>query len=621
MLNQIAVWVMDIALVLFAVFKVKRGVNQRAGRLEEQLLFNHYQFSLYHSKASLVGQVCFWLVFIALFVGLNLVAVNAFLLLSLPLILWHFFLTVRRFLWRFGVDGHSAYIRTGLNKRHFLLTDVTNVTFLNARFLGFNSGFVSHIILRDKNHRLARIPVHVVNYQMLLHALQRINAMGIDDLIDEFGQPVVRSVVKHPSWFEGSPYLGGADTTKFSIVYLIVFFGSAFLLLAPVFLDSLILRDAYTAHEVLVGFIMWLSIWTIGIYASRMLFVEGVLFITQVRKQKGKNIFFHMIFLLSVVLGTRLGMDVILFHMENAHFHDIGAAVADLRAIEVEDFGERILNISLDTSNERLRPLSIDAEFGVVYRMWFSSDHQLYFNFPREFRPADLREEMLIIEDENGFRGVNRGQIRVSYTPNMHLITAVEFVDQIPIPEVPTFTPTVIPEEKYFNLFLRRTIHEPRIAREEFLRRSPHLDEQMVNHYLGIITNSVADYVGYEVFTEDRFSFKALEGNQVYLIFHAVSDEQETYHQRIRLRVTFEWEEPVYFLAADETENQARILEHLAHARPGYGFRSVGPLYETDTSTPFPFYVVGDEERILWLWLHVDTFGELRVWGSSWNSE
>jgi len=628
MLNQVAVWVMDIALILFAVFKVNRGVSKRSRRYEDQLLFNSYQFALYHSKGSLFGQLLFWLIFIAIFVLINFSAFNAFLLLSVPLIFWHFFLTIRRFLWRFEVDGHSAFIRTGLFKRHFLLTDVTEVVPSNARFLGVDSGFISHINLFNGRRRLARIPVHVANYSSLLNALSRTNVSGSDDLLDEFGQPVVRTAMKDPNWFErawgeavkqnGAPLYGDADSAKFAVLFLIIFFVSAFFLIGPVFLDRLISRNAYTAQEVLIGFVIWLSIWTVGIFVSRTIFLEGSLFLVQVRKQKGRNIIIPMIFLLATVFATRFGMDMVLFHMDNAHFNDIGAAVADLRAIEADELETRVLTISLDSANERMRSLSPDGEFDVVYRMWFSADWQLYFNFPREHRPADLRVQMLEQEEEIGFRAVNRGQIRVRYTPNMHMITAVEFVDPVQMAEIP---PPLWHEDEYFLINLDQRIRNPRVAMEEFLRTSPHMDEAMVNHYLAIFTNGVSDYIDREAFTEERFSFAELEGDQVFLNFQVPADDPDAYYRPVRLRVTFTWDEPIYFLEADEEQNQAAVFEHLAHARQGYEFRAVAPLYETDTSTPFAFYDINNPDRVLSLWLHVDSAGALRVWASEWDRE
>ena len=630
MLNQIAVWVMDIALILFAIFKMKRGVNQRANRLEEQLQFNSYQFSLYHSKGSMVGQLLFWLVFIAVFILINITSLNAILLLSLPLIVWHFGLTVRRFLWRFAVDGHSAFVRTGLVKRHFLLTDITEVTTTNARFFGVDSGFITHLNLYHGRSLVAKIPVQAKNYQSLLNLLVRLAINGVADLIDGFGQPVVHAATKNPVFFErllvkyidfNPDFAKRPEDAKFALLYLAVCLLALLLFIGPLFLDGLISRTAYTAVEVLNGTIVWLVLWTVGIFLSRTLFLEGSLFMVQVRKQKGKGIFFQMTFLLMAVLATRIGMDMLLFHMDNAHFNDIGAAVADLRAIEEDELSERILNISMDTAHERLRSLAVDAEFGVVYRLWFSSDHQLFFNFPREFRPADLRAQMLAIEVENGFRGVNRGQIRVTYTPNMHVITAVEFVEQIPLADVPEFRPTVIPEDEFFLIHLEQHAYQPLVALHEFLRTSPEMDEVKVNHFLRIFTNGVIDYIGYVAYTEARFSLIDFDDQPFYLDFVVPGEALGEYFRPVRLRVTFNFSEPIYFSVADEEANQEFVLQHLAHSQPGREFRSQAPLYVSDTSTPFAFYDVNNPESVLWLWLHVNRRGETIVWASEWNRE
>jgi len=628
MLNQIAVWVMDVALILFAVFKVNRGVNKRPSRSYDQLLFNSYQFTLYYSKGSLFGQLFFWLIFSAVFVLINYSAFNAFLLLSVPLIFWHFFLTIRRFLWKFEVDGHSAFIRTGLIKRHFLLTDVTEMAATNARFLGIDSGFISHINLYNGRRRLAKVPAHVMNYQSLLNVLMQISTSGVEDLIDEFNQPVTHMATSKPTWLERKwrQWLTqnqlsqdvSQDGLKFAFLFLITFFVAAFLLLGPIFLDGLISRNAYSAREVLIGFVIWLSIWTLGIFASRTVFLEGGLFLIQVRKQKGRNIILPMIFLLLTVFVTRLGMDVVLFHMDNAHFNDIGAAVADLRAIEADELEERVLNISLDSANERMRSLSPDGEFEVVYRMWFSADWQLYFNFPREHRPADLRAQMIENELEIGFRAVNRGQIRVKYTPNMHMITAVEFVEPIALAEIP---PPVWHQDEFFLLNIEQNIRYPRVAMEEFLRTSPHMDEAMVNHYLTLFTNNVADYIEREVFTEDWFSFIEMESNQVILDFQVPADESGAYYQPVRATVIFEWDDPVAFQMENEEENQAAVLEHLAREQQGREFRAVTPIYAGDSSMPFAFYDINNPDDVIWLWLHVTGAGELRVWASEWNRE
>lgn len=622
MLNQIAVWVMDIALVLFAVFKVNRGVNRHPKRDHVQLLFNSYQFSLYHSKGSLIGQLLFWLLFLTVFIVINISTFNAILLLSAPLIIWHLVLSIRRFLWRFEVDGHSAFIRTGFVKHHFLLTDITTVVAKNAQFLGVDSGFISHVDLFSGKRRLAKIPAHVMNYHALLNSLSQINTSGVEDLLDELGQPVIHAADKNPSVFERMllKYINWnpnfnqktPEAVKLVLLFVVIFFISLTLLIGPLFLDGIISRNAYTAQEVLIGFVIWLSIWTVGIFISRTIFLEGSLFLVQVRKQKGRNIVIPMIFLLATVFATRLGMDMILFHMDNAHFNDIGAAVSDLRAIEGDELGERILNISLDSANERMRSLSPDGEFDVVYRMWFSADWQLYFNFPREHRPADLRVQMLEQEEEIGFRAVNRGQIHVRYTPNMHMITAVELVEPIPLPEIP---PPTWHQDEYFLINIDQNNRYPRVAMQEFLRTSPHMEEAMVNHYMTIFKNGVIDYIEREAFTDDTFSFINMEGNQVILEFRVPADTPNAYHQPVRATITFNWEDPVP-LDASAVE---LALNHLETHFPEREFRVLDD--DLTTARPIGFYDAANPNDVAWIWLLLSSTGDWRVWGIEWNRE
>ena len=107
---------MDIAIIMFAVFGMRSDRSEFMDNYEKRLSVNQYQFSFYYSKAAMVWQVFFWIVFISLLVSINLIELNIFSLISAPLIIWHFLLTLQRLCWRLKIDGHSGYIRTLLGK-------------------------------------------------------------------------------------------------------------------------------------------------------------------------------------------------------------------------------------------------------------------------------------------------------------------------------------------------------------------------------------------------------------------------------------------------------------------------------------------------------------------------
>jgi len=614
MLNEVIMWIMDVAIFLFAIFQVKSGLVRIVGYDYKSMSFNRYHFALFYSKTSMRIQLFFWLLFIPLFAIVNISNLNILLLFSLPFILWHFILTIKRVFWRMEVDGDNVYVQTVLGKRNFLISDVVRIGVYNSTFLGIDSGFISHIILYSSRGRLVQIPVYVMHYSFLLDRLSTESIDGVKLIVDEFGQPIIeRTSTLKPSYIEriyraSSEYYetSNEEATKFLLLFLTVLFGSIFLFIGPFFLDRVILRNAYSGQEVLVRFAIWVSMWIVSILISRIFFLQGNLFLLHVRKQRGKNIVLPTLLLIVMVILTRISVDFVLFHHETAHFIDVGDALADLRFINNNQLESEIMVMRLDTEHERFETLTSDAEFNVVYRIWISADWTLYLNFPREFRPADLRAQLqdeMFMVDEND---PNHRLIRITYTPNMRMIMSVELITR----------EMVLASQQYdfiHNIHITSNLGLNEDAARSFFYADPESEELVVLHQLQQFQTILYGYTGLLLETTDVFSFIDIDFDSAILYYTTEHDEDDEDFRRFRVAVFFEWDEPVYFDIEDEEKNQQLVRNHLFQEY-GIEFRTKSPIYESSTAIPIILYSIDDPNYQVKLWLQVTSEQEVSVW-------
>jgi len=647
MLNLLAVWLIDSALVLFAIFKGNQGMNQKP---VDGIPLTSYQFSLYHSKKSLLMQVVFWVVFFGIFLWINLYDLNGFLLLSLPLVLWHLILTLRRMFWKLEVDGQDGWIRTGLLKRRFSFTDITKVTAINGTFISVDSGFVSHLIFYKGERKFAKIPVSMMNYPLLLNALVSRDVSGAESLIDEFGFPIVEKETEKPGFLERrlkaelDPELSdyrlywiftnNPEWRKPAVTMSLSILISLTLLVAPAFFDGIISGNAYSAREILIGFIVWLSTWVVFIYISRTVFLVGAIFLLFIARQKGKYILPQVLILLFFVIGTRVGLDFVLIHGENARFTHLEGAILDLQAIDSGELEEQLFNLPLENRMYARRVLFPDGT-PVVYRLQFPA-RGTYFNFTREYDPVSLRVSLLEREVEAGFSAMNAGEILLRFTPNMRLVVEVEFVELRAMPEVEHVeveedeeieeSEEIVEDMLHvddvednepetdgsYRIYIDSPLRYPFEAMKEFFRTSPHMDHVIAAHYLDVFTEIVSDSLGVEVKPKNDFSFLSLEGNQTVINFTA--EAEEIYE--VRAIITFNWDEPAP-LDASAVE---LALNHLVTHFPGREFKV---LDDGDLTTvrPIGFYDVANTSEVAWLWLLLGSTGDWRIWGIEWNRE
>jgi len=132
------------------------------------------------------------------------------------------------------------------------------------------------------------------------------------------------------------------------------------------------------------------------------------------------------------LIGTRVGLDLMLIHGENARFAHLEEAVLDLQAIDSDELDEQLFSLPLENMMYARRALFPEG-IPLVYRLRFPA-RETYFNFTREYDPVGLRLELLEREAEAGFSATNAGEILLRFTPNMRLVVEVEFVELRPVP-------------------------------------------------------------------------------------------------------------------------------------------------------------------------------------------
>jgi len=439
--NPNVMWILDIVIILFALLQAGPGLRRIVRSHEEQLLFNAYQFELYHSKTAIKLEILFWTVFIVLLaIVISLGAFDIVLFLSAPLVFLNFISTVRRIRWRFEVDGPSASIRTFLFKRRFSLSEVTRVELANETYFGISSGFATQVILFGSNRRLVKIPIGAVNFSMLADRLYREGIIELQ-LFNTKGELIARDENTKPRGL--GRILDNTKEGRLGFLFLFTILSSLTLFFLPMSFDHIFMVGATDVRDILVRFLIWMTVWVGCILISRVLLLQGSLFLIRRRRNQGRSIIVQSLLLIATVLLTRWLFDFVLFDYENAHIPDMGNALADLRAIDEGVLNERLVTIILNNENERATGITVNSTAQILYRLYFRvndrEDH-LRLIFPLDFAPHIIREQALpdyyeLERESEHVLNQHLRTIEVRYTPNMHLVMDVTVLTQEAINE------------------------------------------------------------------------------------------------------------------------------------------------------------------------------------------
>ena len=235
----------------------------------------------------------------------------------------------------------------------------------------------------------------------------------------EFGTNLIINLTKRliPTW--------GIKEMIWQVILIILAMVPLFLIL--LFLDEAALTNAYTALEVLEGYLAWSETIIAGFIIGMVLLILGNIAIIRSVKRKGISPKFHIfIMALSVVLMSFMLTDELISGKYGVlPFRQY--ARADIAAIESGDLPTTVYQIHLSWNNfYRSSSINDQAEYHSLYVVRIDPLGRVYF--PRSLSLAYLQELAAGEEYQPPTAVAGMRHFQLTYTPNLQLV-----VEAVPI--------------------------------------------------------------------------------------------------------------------------------------------------------------------------------------------